>query len=83
VLKKEWKVGIIKTTTKRETFLIFLQNFLKSKGSVRDVRALANKYQIGEGIPLFAPQDFEIKTKLLSVEKSESEIITLRYEILK
>ena len=38
---------------------------------------------VGKGIPLFAPQDFEIKTKLLSVDKSESGIITLRYEVLK
>jgi len=38
---------------------------------------------VGKGIPLFAPQDFELKTKLLSVDKSSSDIVTLRYEVLK
>lgn len=38
---------------------------------------------IGKGIPLFAPQDFEIKTKLASVKQSESGILTLKYVVLK
>lgn len=38
---------------------------------------------VGKGIPLFAPQDFEIKTKLASVKQSESGIATLRYVVLK
>lgn len=38
---------------------------------------------VGKGIPLFAPQDFEIKTKLVSVKQSESGIVTLKYVVLK
>lgn len=38
---------------------------------------------VGKGIPLFAPQDFEMKTKLMSVKQSESGIVTLKYGVLK
>ena len=38
---------------------------------------------VGKGIPLFAAQDFELKTKLISVDKSSGGIVTLRYFILK
>lgn len=38
---------------------------------------------VGKGIPLFAPQDFEIKMKLTSVKQSESGIVTLKYVVLK
>lgn len=38
---------------------------------------------VGKGIPLFAPQDFELKTKIISVSKSKSEIVTLYYSVLK
>ena len=38
---------------------------------------------VGKGIPLFAPQDFELKTSLISSEKSESGIMTLKYKVLK
>ncbi|MCC6290593.1 dihydrofolate reductase [Candidatus Nomurabacteria bacterium] len=38
---------------------------------------------IGRGIPLFAPSDFEIKTELISVDKSQRGIITLRYNVSK
>lgn len=38
---------------------------------------------VGKGIPLFTPQDFEIKAKLISVDKAESGILILRYRVLK
>lgn len=38
---------------------------------------------VGKGIPLFAPQDFEIKAKLISTDKTENGIVFLKYEILK
>jgi len=38
---------------------------------------------VGKGIPLFAPQDFEIKAKLISTDRAESGIVSLKYEILK
>lgn len=38
---------------------------------------------IGKGIPLFAPEDFELKLKLVSNDKSEKGIVTLKYSILK
>lgn len=38
---------------------------------------------IGKGIPLFAPQDFEIKAKLISAVTAESGIVTLKYKVLK
>ncbi len=38
---------------------------------------------VGRGIPLFAPQDFEIKMKLIFTEKTESGIVFLKYEIQK
>ena len=38
---------------------------------------------VGKGIPLFAPQGFEIKAKLISVDKSKEGILTLKYAMLK
>jgi len=38
---------------------------------------------VGKGIPLFAPQDFELKANLIYSEKSESGIMTLKYSISK
>lgn len=38
---------------------------------------------IGKGIPLFAPQDFELKADLISSEKSENGIMTFKYSIAK
>lgn len=38
---------------------------------------------IGKGIQLFAPKDFEMKAKLISADKTENGIVTLKYEILK
>ena len=38
---------------------------------------------VGKGVPLFAPQDFEMKTKLISADKAEGGIITLHYSVLK
>ena len=38
---------------------------------------------VGKGIPLFAPQDFEMKMKLLSTDKLKNGIMTLHYEVLK
>lgn len=38
---------------------------------------------MGRGIPLFAPQDFEMKAKLISVDKSKEGILTLKYAMLK
>ncbi len=38
---------------------------------------------VGKGIPVFKSQDFELKLKLISEEKSSTGIITLRYSVLK
>ena len=38
---------------------------------------------IGKGITLFAPKDFEIKAKLVSADKAESGIVSLKYIVLK
>src|SRR3989344_3298375 len=38
---------------------------------------------IGKGIPVFVPNDFELKLHLVSAEKSASGIVTLRYNVLK
>lgn len=38
---------------------------------------------VGKGIPVFAPENFELKLKLISSEKSPSGILTLGYNVLK
>src|SRR3989344_1168288 len=38
---------------------------------------------VGKGIPLFAPQDFELNLQLISSGKSNKEIITLSYSVVK
>ncbi len=38
---------------------------------------------VGKGIPVFAPENFELKLKLISSEKSASGILTLGYNVLK
>jgi len=38
---------------------------------------------VGKGIPLFAPQDFELKANLISSEKSKTGIVTLKYSVSK
>ena len=38
---------------------------------------------VGKGIPLFAPQDFELNLKLISSEKSDKGIITFNYSVVK
>ena len=38
---------------------------------------------VGKGIPVFAPENFELKLKLISSEKSASGILTLGYYVLK
>ena len=38
---------------------------------------------VGKGIPVFASEDFELKLKLISSEKSASGILTLGYNVLK
>ena len=38
---------------------------------------------VGKGIPVFAPEDFELKLKLISTEKLASGVSTLRYSVLK
>ncbi|PIQ91512.1 MAG: hypothetical protein COV70_03345 [Parcubacteria group bacterium CG11_big_fil_rev_8_21_14_0_20_39_22] len=38
---------------------------------------------VGKGIPLFAPENFKVNIKLVSVKKSGRGIVTLKYEVLK
>lgn len=38
---------------------------------------------LGQGIPLFAPEDFEMKLKLISEEKMGNGILQLKYNVLK
>ena len=38
---------------------------------------------VGKGKPVFAPEDFELKLKLISTEKLASGVSTLRYSVLK
>lgn len=38
---------------------------------------------VGKGVPLFAPQNFEMKAQLVSVDQLKSGIVSLKYVILK
>ena len=38
---------------------------------------------VGKGIPVFAPEDFELKLKLISSEKLNNGVLTLGYNVLK
>jgi len=38
---------------------------------------------VGKGIPLFAPQDFELNLQLISIDKSDKGITTLSYSVVK
>lgn len=38
---------------------------------------------VGKGIPLFAPEDFELKLKLVASDTSKKRIVTLKYTVLK
>lgn len=38
---------------------------------------------VGKGIPLFAPQDFELNLNLISSEKFDKEVITFKYSVVK
>jgi dihydrofolate reductase len=42
-----------------------------------------NSVVIGEGIPIFAPSNFEINLQLVSMEKIDDNILELRYKVLK
>ena len=55
--------------------------FAKTK-LLDEVRLNVEPVLVGRGMPLFAPQNLEIKMKLLSVKQSESGIVTLKYAVL-
>ena len=38
---------------------------------------------IGKGVPLFAPQAFELNLQLISIDKSDKGITTLSYSVVK
>jgi|SRR5579885_3364635 len=53
------------------------------RGLIDEVILDINPSVLGEGIPVFAPSDFELKLKLISSEKVGEDIIELRYKVMK
>jgi riboflavin biosynthesis pyrimidine reductase len=53
------------------------------RGLVDEVILSVNPVILGEGIPLFAPSDFEMKLKLIGTEKVGEDILELRYKVVK
>ncbi|OGH20664.1 MAG: hypothetical protein A3D74_05170 [Candidatus Levybacteria bacterium RIFCSPHIGHO2_02_FULL_37_13] len=53
------------------------------RGLIDEVIFDINSVVIGEGIPVFAPANFEMKLKLVSMEKIDDNIQELRYKVLK
>lgn len=58
------------------------QEFAK-RGLVDEVIIDLNAVIVGEGIPLFAPSDFEMTLQLLYSKKISNDILELHYKVLK
>lgn len=53
------------------------------RGLIDEVRLDVNPAVIGEGIPVFAPDNFEMKLKLVKTEQVGQEIVELVYQVIK
>lgn len=53
------------------------------RGLIDEVIFDVNSVVIGEGIPVFAPTNFEMKLQLLSSENVSDDILELHYKVLK
>lgn len=53
------------------------------RGLIDEVRLDVNPSILGEGIPVFASADFEMKLKLVDTEKVGDNIVELRYTVIK
>lgn len=53
------------------------------RGLIDEIIFDVNPSILGEGIPIFAPEDFEMKLKLLEVNKVGNNIVELRYKVKK
>lgn len=53
------------------------------EGLIDEVRFDVNPTILGEGIPVFAPADFEMKLKLIKTEQVSQDIVELVYQVIK
>lgn len=53
------------------------------RGLINEVIFDVNPSILGEGIPVFAPEDFEMKLELVSFERIGKDIVELRYKVIK
>lgn len=53
------------------------------RGLIDEVIFDVNPSILGEGIPVFAPTDFELKLKLISFDKVSDDILEVRYKVQK
>jgi dihydrofolate reductase len=60
-----------------------LNSEFAQRGLIDEVIFDVNPSILGEGIPVFQPKDFELKLKLIDVEKINDEIVELRYKVKK
>lgn len=60
-----------------------LNSEFAKRGLIDEVIFDINPYILGEGIPIFAPDNFEMKLELLGVEKVGQELVELRYKVKK
>lgn len=53
------------------------------RGLIDEIMLEVNPTVLGEGIPLFAPSDFELKLELIEAKKVSENVFELRYKVLK
>ncbi len=58
-------------------------SYFAKKGLIDEVILDVNPVILGEGIPVFSPNDFELNLDLISAQKVGQEIIELKYEVKK
>ena len=57
-------------------------SFVKA-GLIDEVILNVESIAVGKGIPLFSPQDFDLKLQLLGLKKISESIVHLRYKVIK
>jgi riboflavin biosynthesis pyrimidine reductase len=60
-----------------------LNSAFTKRGLIDEVIVDVNPAVIGDGIPVFAVTYFELKLKLLNVEKISDDIVELHYQVKK
>lgn len=53
------------------------------RGLIDEIILDINPSIVGQGLPIFAPQDFQLQLELLNVEKIGKELIEIRYRVVK